>query len=153
MYHLAFLHATGEGVQRDLTTAYRWMKRAAAFGSRDGQAGLQMLEDRMTPEQIAESELTSEEWLITNPELVEYARPEYPELAKVARLESDVVLQAKILTDGTIGDVEVLSVSRPNLCFEEAAMAALRQWRYKPAMMRGIPVEVYFTVFVEFKLQ
>ena len=41
----------------------------------------------------------------------------------------------------------------PDYGFEEAAVEAIRQWRYRPATRNGQPVSVYFTVLVEFKLQ
>ncbi|HXV74981.1 MAG TPA: TonB family protein [Candidatus Polarisedimenticolaceae bacterium] len=91
---------------------------------------------------------------VTNPELIAESKlePEYPELARVARLEGNVILQAIIKSDGTVGDVEVLRTNRPGMGFEDAAIKAVRQWRYKPALQNGKPVEVYFTVFVDFKL-
>ncbi len=63
-----------------------------------------------------------------------------------------MILQAIIHSDGSVGDVEVLRTNRPNMGFEDAAIAAVTQWRYKPALQNGKPVEVYFTVFVDFKL-
>lgn len=91
---------------------------------------------------------------VTNPILIPESKiePEYPELARVARLEGNVILQAIIHDDGTVGSVEVLRCNRPNMGFEDSAIEAVAQWRYKPALQNGKPVEVYFTVFVEFKL-
>lgn len=91
---------------------------------------------------------------VTNPELIAESKtePEYPELARVARLEGNVILQAIIHSDGTVGEVEVLRSNRPNMGFEEAAISAVQTWQYKPALQNGKPVDVYFTVFVEFKL-
>ena len=91
---------------------------------------------------------------VSNPALIPETRiePVYPELARVARLEGNVILQAIIHSDGTVGDVEILRCNRPNMGFEDAAAAAVQTWRYKPALQNGRPVEVYFTVFVEFKL-
>jgi protein TonB len=91
---------------------------------------------------------------VSNPILIPESKvdPEYPELARVARLEGNVILQAIIHDDGTVGEIEVLRTNRPNMGFEEAAMEAVSQWRYKPALQNGRPVEVYFTVFVNFTL-
>jgi len=91
---------------------------------------------------------------VTNPVLIQESKvePEYPELARVARLEGNVILQAIIKSDGSVGSIEVLRTNRPNMGFEEAAIRAVTQWAYKPAMQNGRPVEVYFTVFVDFKL-
>lgn len=91
---------------------------------------------------------------VTNPVLIPETKiePEYPELARVARLEGNVILQAIVHADGSVGSVEVLRTNRPNMGFEDSAVDAVKQWRYKPATQNGRPVEVYFTVFVEFKL-
>jgi protein TonB len=91
---------------------------------------------------------------VTNPRLIDESKvqPEYPELARVARLEGNVILQAIIHADGSVGDLEILRCNRPNMGFEDAASSAVAQWRYSPATQNGRPVEVYFTVFVEFKL-
>jgi len=91
---------------------------------------------------------------VTNPVLIQETKitPEYPELARVARLEGNVILQAIVHADGVVGDLEVLRVNRPNMGFEEAAITAVQQWMYQPATQNGKPVEVYFTVFVDFKL-
>ena len=90
---------------------------------------------------------------VANPVLIEASRvqPEYPELARVARVEGHVILQVLIEPDGSVGDVEVLRCNRPNLGFEESAARAVRRWRYEPALQNGKPVAVYLTVFVEFK--
>ena len=91
---------------------------------------------------------------VTNPVRIEqsYVKPTYPELARVARLEGQVILQAIIKKDGSVGEVSVLRCNRPNMGFEDAAVEAVRKWQYRPATQNGRPVEVYFTVFVEFKL-
>jgi protein TonB len=91
---------------------------------------------------------------VTNPELIleSKVRPEYPELARVARIQGNVILQAVIHADGTVGDVRVLRCTQIKFGFEEAAVEAVRQWRYRPAMLDGEPVDVYFTVFVDFRL-
>jgi len=78
--------------------------------------------------------------------------PEYPELARVARVDGQVILQAIVRKDGSVGDVSVIRVNRPSLGFEDMATAAVLQWRYEPALQNGKPVEVYFTVVVDFSL-
>jgi protein TonB len=91
---------------------------------------------------------------VTLPVLIPETRiqPEYPELARIARIEGNVVLQAVIHSDGTVGDLVVLRCTRASFGFEKAAIEAVQQWRYRPAMSGGRPVDVYFTVFVEFTL-
>ena len=91
---------------------------------------------------------------MTLPERIEasYVQPEYPELARLARVEADVVLQAVILRDGTVDETEVLRCTRLGFGFEESAVDAVRQWRYRPATQDGVPVDVYFTIRVEFSV-
>jgi protein TonB len=91
---------------------------------------------------------------VSNPVLIESTKidPEYPELARVARVDGQVILQAIVRKDGSVGDVSVIRVNRPNLGFEESAVKAVAQWRYEPALQNGKPVEVYFTVVVDFSL-
>ena len=73
---------------------------------------------------------------VTNPVLIEESKiePEYPELARVARLEGNVILQAIIRADGIGGRRRgAADCNRPNMGFEESAIEAVKQWRYKPA--------------------
>ncbi len=78
--------------------------------------------------------------------------PRYPEPARRARLEGDVVLDAVIHRDGSVGELKVLSSTAPELGFEDAALVAVAKWRYEPATLDGRPVAVRFTVFVRFQL-
>ena len=91
---------------------------------------------------------------VTNPTLIPETKidPEYPELARVARLEGNVILQAIVRKDGSVAELEILRCNRPNMGFEKAALDAVSQWQYIPATQNGKPVEVYFTVYVDFTL-
>jgi periplasmic protein TonB len=75
--------------------------------------------------------------------------PGYPALAKMARKEGVVVLQATISTTGKIENLQVVS-GDPML--REAALDAVSHWRYRPYLLNGQPVEVETTVNVIFKL-
>ena len=92
---------------------------------------------------------------VTNPEIIPETKiePIYPELARRARLEGNVILQAIVYKDGTVGDIELLRTSRPGVGFEDAAVEAVAQWRYHPATQNEKPVDVYFTIIVTFELQ
>ena len=91
---------------------------------------------------------------VTSPERIEESavKPVYPEIARLVRAEGRVIIQAVILMDGTVADIKVLNCTRPGMEFEEAAIEAVKQWRYMPAMLGGRPVDVFFTVVVEFEL-
>jgi protein TonB len=91
---------------------------------------------------------------VTYPILIPGTRvlPDYPELARVAKVTGVVVLEAVIRKNGAVADVRVLRAPAAKLGFEEAAMKAVLQWRYKPGVQDGRPVDVYFTIVVEFEI-
>jgi periplasmic protein TonB len=75
--------------------------------------------------------------------------PEYPPLAKMARIQGSVRLEAIIAKDGTIKDLKVLS-GHPLLV--KAALTTVQQWRYQPTLLNGQPVEVQTEIDVNFTL-
>jgi protein TonB len=81
--------------------------------------------------------------------LVNKVTPIYPPIAKTAHVSGTVVLHAIISKDGSI--VELQYISGPPLLMK-AAMDAVKEWRYKPTMLNGDPVEVDTTIDVVFTL-
>ena len=79
--------------------------------------------------------------------------PRYPELARRARIEGDVALQAVIGRDGRITELRVLRENPPGYGFAEKALAAVQQWRYIPARQGDEPVDVYLAITVRFRLE
>jgi periplasmic protein TonB len=82
--------------------------------------------------------------------LIQKVIPRYPPIAQEVRLQGTVVLQATISKNGTIENLHVMS--GPAM-LQQAALDAVAQWRYRPYLLNGEPVEVETTVNVEFKLQ
>ena len=82
------------------------------------------------------------------PVLLEKVEPEYPIMARRIGMGGRVTLQAVIAPDGSVESVEVLASKNP--LFNQAAVDAVSKWRYRPALMNGSPVRVYFTVVVDF---
>ncbi len=76
-------------------------------------------------------------------------RPAYPRIAIAARIQGTVRIQAIIERDGIIGHLQVLS-GPPMLT--KAALDAVQQWRYKPTLLNGQPVEVITEIDVTFAL-
>ena len=76
--------------------------------------------------------------------------PAYPQIAAGARVEGLVRLAATLSEDGTIQDLKL--ISGPPLLVK-AAMDAVSQWRYKPTMLNGVPVQVETEVDVNFRLR
>jgi protein TonB len=87
---------------------------------------------------------------VVQAQLVTRIEPRYPPLALQMRQAGIVVLHAIISRDGRISALEVVSGSP---FFVQAALDAVRQWRYRPTLLNGEPVEVETTITVEFRLQ
>ncbi len=77
-------------------------------------------------------------------------KPDYPQLAKLARIQGTVRLEALLATDGTIKDLKVVS-GHPLLV--KAALEAVERWRYRPTLLNGQPVEVETEIDVNFALE
>ena len=77
-------------------------------------------------------------------------RPNYPPLAKQARISGVVHLHAFISKEGTIQTLTVIPPAHPLLA--PAALETVRTWRYRPTMLNGEPVEVETTIDVSFML-
>jgi periplasmic protein TonB len=81
--------------------------------------------------------------------LIKKVQPNYPPLARQARIQGTVLLQAEISKDGTIENLRLIN-GHPMLA--PAAIEAVKQWRYKPYMLNGEPVAVETQVQVNFTL-
>ncbi len=79
--------------------------------------------------------------------LVHHVAPQYPDQAKALHLQGTVVLQAVIGKDGTVQNVKAV---RGNPVLSQAAMDAVKQWRYRPYTLDGEPVEVGTEIDVKF---
>ncbi|MCC7033508.1 MAG: energy transducer TonB [Acidobacteria bacterium] len=87
---------------------------------------------------------------IRPPTKVRDVPPVYPAIAQAARVQGIVILEATIGVDGVVQSARVLR-SIPLL--DDAALAAVRQWRYTPTLLNGTPVPVVMTVTVNFQLR
>lgn len=81
--------------------------------------------------------------------LIHRVQPMYPPLARQARIQGTVVLQAEISKDGTIENLRLIS-GHPMLA--PSAIEAVKQWRYKPYFLNGEPVAVETQITVNFTL-
>ncbi len=76
--------------------------------------------------------------------------PVYPEEAKKSLIQGDVVLTATISKEGDIIDLKVVS-GHPLLA--DASTEAVKQWKYRPYLLNGEPIEIETTVIVKYHLQ
>ena len=81
--------------------------------------------------------------------LLKRVQPVYPALAQAARIEGTVVLDATITREGNIENLHVIS-GHPMLV--GAALEAVRQWRYRPYLLNGRPLEVETQILVKFTI-
>jgi protein TonB len=81
--------------------------------------------------------------------LIHRVQPMYPPLARQARIQGTVVLQAEISKDGSIENLRLIS-GHPMLA--PSAIEAVKQWRYKPYFLNGEPVAVETQITVNFTL-
>lgn len=87
---------------------------------------------------------------IAEPRKIKNVSPNYPAAAKNARVQGIVIMECTINPQGRVSDVRVLR-SIPLL--DGAAVDAVRQWEYEPALLNGVPVPVVMTVTVNFKMK
>ena len=87
----------------------------------------------------------------TQPEELDRAIPRYPVAARRANIQGPVVIRGIVRRDGTIDNLEIIK-DLPYGLGDEARRAVSR-WRFRPATYRGEPIDVYYTVTVNFRLQ
>lgn len=87
---------------------------------------------------------------IKPPRKVVDVAPVYPPLARAARVEGLVILEAVIAEDGSVRDIRVL---RSVQLLDAAAEEAVREWRFTPTLLNGEPVPVVMTITVAFTLR
>jgi periplasmic protein TonB len=87
--------------------------------------------------------------VVRAPQKVHHVAPSYPAIAQQAKISGVVILEALIAEDGSVRQVKVLK-SIPLL--DAAATDAVRQWRFTPTLLNGVPVQVIMSVTVTFTL-
>jgi TonB family protein len=125
------------------------------MGGRNGQAApyfFVVLEPQMALPPPAAGIHRVDEADLFPPKLVHKVDPQYPEEARKAGVSGTVIVAALIAEDGSVENVQVLRPLEKGCT--EAAVAAVKQWRYEPARSRttGKPVRVLFTVTIKFHL-
>ncbi|HYL13689.1 MAG TPA: TonB family protein [Terriglobales bacterium] len=86
---------------------------------------------------------------VTGGKLLHRVDPIYPYQAKQQHIDGDVVLQARIGKDGRVAEVKAV---RGNAFLANAAVAAVRQWRYEPYKLNGDPVDMQAEIVIKFAL-
>lgn len=87
------------------------------------------------------------------PVILRRVPPVYPDFARRSRIQGTVVLDIEILADGSIGAIEVFRSLMPGPGgFDEAAIAAVKQWQFQPAKSGGKPVACWIKQSITFEL-
>lgn len=87
---------------------------------------------------------------ITPPRAISTSSPQYPAIARQAHISGDVVVDAQVDVNGRV--VSAQAVDGPS-ALRQAAVDAVRQWKYAPAMLDGVPTAAHIMVTVKFRLQ
>jgi TonB family protein len=88
---------------------------------------------------------------ISETNILKKVQPEYPPLAKAARLDGDLLFTVVIDKEGALRDI---SVAKPlGLGMEESALQAVKQWKYRPYTVNGQPIEVETLITVRYTLK
>ena len=90
---------------------------------------------------------------IVVPVVVKSPNPRYPDEAREKRIQGIVQLDAVVLEDGTVGEVTVTKSLDDTYGVDRAAVAALKQWEFKPGQKDGKPVPVLVAVEMSFTLK
>ncbi|MBP8274974.1 MAG: energy transducer TonB, partial [Acidobacteria bacterium] len=81
------------------------------------------------------------------PERIKYVAPVYPAAAADARISGIVIVEATVGKDGSVTEAHVIkSIAQ----LDQAALDAVKQWKYTPTTLNGAPVPVIMTVTVNF---
>ena len=86
---------------------------------------------------------------VQSAKLLNHVKPVYPHEAWIAGIEGIVKLHVVVATDGSVKDVQVVS-GHPLLV--QPALDAVRDWKYKPTTLNGVPVEIDTEIDVDFSL-
>jgi protein TonB len=87
---------------------------------------------------------------IREPKKLKHVNPVYPAIARQARVQGVVILEATLDPSGKVAKVRVL---RGIPLLDQAAVEAVQQWVYTPTLLNGVPVPVIMTITVNFTLQ
>jgi protein TonB len=90
---------------------------------------------------------------ITLPKLLTRTKPQYTPSAMKAGVQGDVLLEAVVRSDGTVGDTHVTQSLDRVHGLDDQAVKAIRQWTFEPATRDGSPVPVTVAIVMNFRLR
>jgi len=90
---------------------------------------------------------------ISLPQLIKEVKPQYTSDAMRAKIQGQVWVECVVRSDGSVGDAKVIRSLDSTFGLDEAALAAARQWRFRPGTRLGEPVSVLITIELTFTLR
>lgn len=90
---------------------------------------------------------------VTTPVVIQQVKPQYTADAMRAKAQGSVWLECVVLPDGSVGDVRVTRSLDRQFGLDQEAIAAAKQWRFKPGMANGEPVAVAISIELTFTLR
>ena len=90
---------------------------------------------------------------VSDPVLVREVKPLYTPDALRAKIQGVVMLEAVVLPDGSVGDVQIVRSLDPVFGLDQEAIKEARQWRFIPSKRQGLPVPVVVTIELTFTLR
>ena len=88
---------------------------------------------------------------VTWPQIVSESKPQYTDEARRQDIQGSVELEIVVREDGSVGDVRVTKSLDRRYGLDDAAVAAARQWRFKPGLRNGVPVPTVVGLVLEFR--
>jgi protein TonB len=85
------------------------------------------------------------------PELIHRTQPKYPKEARSMNIQGNVILDVEIMSNGEISKIEVKSCYPVGYGFEEAAINAVKRWKFLPSKYNGEPVACWVQIPITFK--
>jgi TonB family protein len=158
-YNLGNMYYKGMGVPKDYVMAYIYWNLASVTGDESAIKNRDIVEMKMTPSQLEKalnlegSPSRSNRSSIRNANVYPLVRvaPRYPMRAAKQHIEGWVKVQFTITKEGKVSNIIVVD-SNPKHVFDRAALIAIKQWKFKPAIIRGILLEQRAEQLLEFKL-